>query len=145
MRLVVKKVYERTDVELLQRYFRKVYGRWEKVRSIAKTQKCTRPEVVDVYMIWDALRRGASIREEVYVHDPRVFNALTRRRVELIEFLNRNRPISLKNAAEKMGRDYKNVYDDFRSLSEFQIVTPLKAGNRVTMVGRVVNISADLE
>ena len=145
MRVVVDKVYERVDVELLQRYFRKVYGRWEKVRSIAKTQKCTRPEMVDVYMIWDALRRGANIREVVYIHDPRVFNALTRRRVELIEFLNRNRPISLRNAAEKMGRDYKNVYDDFRALSEFQIVTPLKAGNRVTMVGKVVSISADLE
>jgi predicted transcriptional regulator len=59
----------------------------------------------------------------LYFSDPStLFSALSPRRWELLRFLRKNGPMSIKRLAADLKRDYKNVYDDVKHLSNLDLI-----------------------
>ena len=51
-----------------------------------------------------------------------LFSALSPKRWELMRLLRKQGPMSIKKLAAALKRDYKNVYDDVRQLSQLDLI-----------------------
>jgi predicted transcriptional regulator len=51
-----------------------------------------------------------------------LFSALSPKRMELLRYLRRNGPMSARQLAKDLERDYKNVQGDIKMLSQLEIV-----------------------
>ncbi len=51
-----------------------------------------------------------------------LFRALSPKRWELLRFLRKQGPMSIKRIATELKRDYKNVYDDVKHLSRLDLI-----------------------
>ncbi len=51
-----------------------------------------------------------------------LFSALSPKRWELLRFLRKQGPMSIKKLAAELKRDYKNVYDDVKHLSKLDLI-----------------------
>ncbi len=51
-----------------------------------------------------------------------LFSALSPKRWELLKFLRKHGPMSIKKLAAELKRDYKNVYDDVKHLSKLDLI-----------------------
>ncbi len=140
MKLILKRRYRKEDIDIFKKAIRRKYGRMEKIKKLMQVKKCAMPELGEAYLINLAIEEGFEIEEEVIIEDRKVLNHLSARRFELIEFLNKNKPMSLKELAGKLGRDYKNVYDDVSSLSNYFLVNVVKFGRENVPVGVVDDI-----
>ena len=68
---------------------------------------------------WRRLERGERVRER-HVTFPdlaSMLNALTPKRLELLRDVHREPAPSVKALAERLGRDYKRVYEDVETLA----------------------------
>ncbi len=137
MKLILKRRYREEDIEILRKAIRRKYGRMEKIKKLMQIKKCAMPDLGEAYLMKLAIDEGSGIEEEVIIEDRKVLNHLSAKRFELIEFLNKNKPMSLKELAGKLGRDYKNVYDDVSSLSNYFVVSVVKFGRESVPVGVV--------
>ncbi len=141
MKLIITREYRKEDKEILKRTIKRKFGRFEKIKTLLNIKKCTQPTLSEAYLMYEALNEETSlIVEEVIIHDKKVFNALTARRIELLEFLNRNGPSSIKEIAEKTHRDYKNVYDDISALDRFLVLNVVKSGKEKIAIGKINDI-----
>ena len=57
-----------------------------------------------------------------------MFEALTKKRIELIRAVMQNQPGSIRELATIVDRDVKNVFDDLKILKKMRIVTLVKKG-----------------
>ncbi len=137
MKLILKRIYREEDIEILRKAIRRKYGRMEKIKKLMQIKKCAMPDLGEAYLMKLAIDEGSGIEEEVIIEDRKVLNHLSAKRFELMEFLNKNNPMSLKELAGKLGRDYKNVYDDVSSLSNYFVVNVIKFGRETVPVGIV--------
>jgi len=53
---------------------------------------------------------------------------LTPKRLEIVDEIKKHPGKSIKELAENLDRDYKNVYDDIRALAQFDLVQLMKSG-----------------
>ncbi len=136
MLLYLKRSYRKEDLAILKRMIRKKYGRIEKIKKIMQVKKCSFPEIGEAYLFYLGIEDGM-VEEEVFIEDKKVLNALTAKRFEIIEFLNKIPPLSIKDLANRLGRDYKNVYDDVSALSKFFVLNSLKTGKEIVPLGVV--------
>jgi predicted transcriptional regulator len=51
-----------------------------------------------------------------------LFSALSPKRWELMKFLRKQGPMSIKKLAAQLKRDYKNVYDDVKQLEKLDLI-----------------------
>lgn len=49
-------------------------------------------------------------------------SVLTNKRMSLLEYVAQHEGLSIRNLAGKLGRDYRNVYDDVRMLAELELI-----------------------
>lgn len=66
-----------------------------------------------------------------------IYLTLTPRRMELLDYINTKEPVSVKELALGLERDYKNVYDDVLALSKYNLVDLQKVGRNKTPATRV--------
>jgi predicted transcriptional regulator len=68
---------------------------------------------------WRRLEGGEKIREQhvTFPNLPSMLNALTPKRLELLRDVHRQPAPSVKALAERLGRDYKRVYEDVETLA----------------------------
>jgi predicted transcriptional regulator len=72
-----------------------------------------------------------------------LFSALSPRRMELLKFLRKEGPVSIRKAAITLKRDYKNVYDDVQNLSRVGLVK-MKKDNKFYVPWDDINIEFSL-
>ncbi len=66
-----------------------------------------------------------------------IYLTLTPKRMELLDYINTKEPISVKELALGLERDYKNIYDDVLALSKYNLVDLQKVGRNKTPITRV--------
>jgi predicted transcriptional regulator len=68
---------------------------------------------------WRRLERGEKVRERhiTFPDLPSMLNALSPKRLELLRDVHREPARSVKALAERLGRDYKRVYEDVEALT----------------------------
>jgi predicted transcriptional regulator len=68
---------------------------------------------------WHRLERGEKVRERhvTFPNLPSMLNAVTPKRLELLQDVHREPASSVKALAERLGRDYKRVYEDVETLA----------------------------
>ena len=68
---------------------------------------------------WRRLERGEKVRERhvTFPNLPSMLSALTPKRLELLQDVHREPAPSVKALAERLGRDYKRVYEDVETLA----------------------------
>ena len=57
-----------------------------------------------------------------------LFSTLSTKRMELLRYLRQNGPMSARQAAKDLHRDYKNIQIDIKLLSRFELVTTNEVG-----------------
>ncbi len=144
MKFIIKRRYTDRDVEVIRKSIRKKIGRFEKVSKLLKIKKCTDPDIGEMYLYLLAIRNDEPISEEIIIEDAKIFAALTPKRFEIIEIVNRFGPLSIKNTAKKLSRDYKNVYDDVFSLYRFFIINLIRMGKEKYIVGKTERFVVDI-
>ncbi|MEM3396185.1 MAG: HTH domain-containing protein [Thermoplasmata archaeon] len=140
MQIELKKEYGQKDVTKLIQDFTERYGSLEKLQQSIGLSKCTRPFAVDDFFIWEALSQGGRFTETTVIAYTEVFNILTARRVELLEYLQAKAPTSIRQIAKELNRDYKNVYDDISALEDAELVVTKKKGRNVYITSAVSSI-----
>ena len=81
---------------------------------------------------WHRLERGEKVREQhiTFPDLPSMLNALTPKRLELLRDVHREPAPSVKALAERLGRDYKRVYEDVETLMASGLIN--REGGRVS-------------
>lgn len=108
----------------------KKHGSLDKLKQRVSRTGCRDPEMVDEYVILDSLEKGAGYRYEKITRSTEAISALTTRRIEILTYLYDNQPGSISELADNVGRNYKNVYEDIKTLSEKGLLTIEKVGKR---------------
>jgi predicted transcriptional regulator len=57
-----------------------------------------------------------------------LFKSFTPKRMELLRMLRQHGPISIRQLASKLSRDYRNVYDDIQHLLDLDLVKKNRQG-----------------
>ncbi|MCX8174463.1 MAG: HTH domain-containing protein [Thermoplasmata archaeon] len=140
MQIELKKEYSQKDVAKLTQDLAEKYGSLERLEQSIELSKCTKPFAVDDFFVWKALTEGGKLTESTVITYTEVFNILTQRRVELLEYLQTRNPVSIRQIAEELGRDYKNVYDDISALEDAELVVTKKKGRNVYITSAVSSI-----
>ncbi len=136
MKFIIKRTYTEGDAEILRKSIRKKFGRFEKVSKLLKIKKCTDPNIGEAYIYLLAMGNGDKIIEEIVIEDTKIFAALTPKRFEIIEMINKFGPLSIKECAKKLSRNYKNVYDDVFALYRYFILNLVRKGKEKYIVGK---------
>ncbi len=140
MKMTIKREYPREHMEIMKKSIRKKYGRFEKIKKLMSVRGCSIPSIGEAYLIMLTITEGENIEEEIVIEDKKIFNALSAKRVELMEYINTHPPLSLKELSRKSGRDYKNVYDDVFAMERFFVLNVVKLGKEKIPIGKIKNI-----
>ena len=116
------------------------YGSLDSLGQKASIGKCASPSVVDDYELLKALLKGAEMEEETVFHDYSIFSVLGETRVEILDYLQKNRVESIKELASALSRDYKNIYYDLTVMRKMELISLVKKGKERVPVSRVKRI-----
>jgi hypothetical protein len=116
------------------------YGSLDSLGQKASIGKCASPSTVDDYELLKALLKGAEMEEETVFHDYSIFSVLGETRVEILDYLQKNRASSIKELASALSRDYKNMYYDLTVMQKMELVSITKKGRKRVPVSRVKKI-----
>ena len=142
MLILIEKTNSDTNVRLELRRLKSVYKSFEILQNNILKSRCNSPEMLEDYMIWAALNQGKpTLIERFRISQEELFTYLTPRRMELLEYLSAHPLDSIKDLAEILERDYKNVYDDVLALEKFGLIEFIKEGKNKCPVTKVTKIS----
>lgn len=128
MKVRIIKKRKKSDIRDMMADWEQKYGKLSSLNQKVLISKCSSPERMADFVLWKYLSQGAELQDIIVVEDPDVFEVLSPRRAELLEFLMDNDVASIKKLADKLGRNYKNVYDDLQSLAKYDLVELRGAG-----------------
>ena len=132
MRIEISKHYTPEDVQGELSKLSSMYGSLEGLAHKVSIGKCGSPEIVDDFVIWQALAaQGADVSWKVVFEGAEAVAKVTPKRLELLELVKRSRIASLKELAAAAKRDYKNVYDDAMALEECGLLVLEANGRRL--------------
>jgi hypothetical protein len=142
MLIFVEKNESKDNITMELRRLRSKYKTFEKLQNRVLKSRCNSPEILEDYMIWAALNQPKSeLIERSRISQEEIFTYLTPRRMELLEYLKTNSIESIKDLAEILERDYKNVYDDVMALNKFELIEFIKEGKNRSPITKVTKIS----
>jgi hypothetical protein len=154
-------IFNETNLNLdtIRKTMEKKYKKFEELQTEVQKERCNAPEMIDDYMLWQAIinsdrvqdnddKFGSALaaadsmvitrfKEEITNHSSDFFSVLTPRRMELLEFVYKTHPRSVKDLAAELKRDYKNVYDDLLALQRFQLLEFVREGKNKRPVARL--------
>lgn len=88
-----------------------------------RSLKQLKQETLDAFKKADARLAGADPVNRLYFTDQAtLFSCLSPKRWEVMKFIRKNGPISIKKLAASLKRDYKNVYDDVQQLCQVDLI-----------------------
>ncbi len=147
MRMVLAKESKPSDKDVLMSAFEDRYGTMEELDQRVQITRCSDPQMVDDLMVWRSLRRkDTTLTEKVHYRSPEMISVLTPRRLEVLKLLRKeNEPLNVTEVAQKMKRDYKNVYDDIKALSKVELIERRKEGRDVKVGSKVRKLTIYLD
>jgi len=96
------------------------------LRITSDSEQAHRQDALDRLERWEA---GEAVPHVINFQNPSDLRALlTDRRVELLRSIMTERPDSIRQLADRLGRDVKTVHDDLQVLAEYDIVHFEQAG-----------------
>ena len=122
MEINITKKRKQSYIDDLIKKYKKSYGSFDSLQSKVRISKCSSPQELNDYIVWKYLSSGAGFRESVILQNADVFNVLSPRRAEILEYLANNEVKSIRELANKLKRNYKNVYDDVNALAKYEFV-----------------------
>lgn len=128
MEINILKKRKQSDIDALIKKFKDIYTSFDSLQNKVMISKCSSPKEMNDYIIWKYLSAGAEFKESVIFGSADMFNILSLRRVEILEYLANNEVSSIRELSNKLRRNYKNVYDDLKSLSKYELVELREAG-----------------
>ncbi len=143
MKIRILKRRKPADIEHMMAAFAKRYGSINSLQQRVQISKCSSPEQMVDYIVWKNIAQGAEFQDIVVVKDPEIFDALTPKRMELLEYLMNNEVRSIRTLSAALHRNYKNTYDDLRALSRYGLldldpvgrsVRPTASASRIEVV-----------
>ncbi len=116
MKLKMIREFSSEDKRALKREIITKYGELEKLRQRTARGGCRDPEMVDDFMVYEALNQGADYRYEKVIQSSDAIASLTPKRLDIMNFIRFNEVSSIMELSKALKRDYKNVYDDVTAL-----------------------------
>ena len=108
MRIELFSDYDSEDIEVLKDNYCKKYGTIDLLRQKIMTEKCSVPLLSDEYLVWSSLNANATLRDSIVFFEAEIIDALTQKRVELLEFILSNNIDSITELSKGLKRNYKN-------------------------------------
>ncbi len=140
MKAIIRKRADEEYMREKEREFEEKYGTLDSLGQKVSIEKCSLPMLIDDYEIWRAYRRGAEVEEETVFHDSSIFSVISCSRAEILDFMSKNQVRSIKDLAQAVKRDYKNVYFDIMILKKQELVEIRRNGREKIPVSRVEKI-----
>ena len=142
MLIFIEKNDSENNIRLELRRLTAQYKTFERLQQKVLKSGCSSPEMLEDYMVWAALNQpDPALVERSRIGQEEIFTYLTPRRMELLEYLSSNPLNSIKDLAEVLDRDYKNVYDDVMALHKYDLIEFIKEGKNKRPVTKVSKIS----
>ena len=142
MDLTIVKSYLGQQIGQFRKEIEKEYGPMDLLEHTVNREGCRLPGEVDALMVWNALaEEDITLIERVVLFNPEVFNAITQKRMELLEYLATHRVDSIRELSLSLKRDYKNVYDDVKALERFELIRLERAGKNLRPITQTERIS----
>ncbi|MDO9536835.1 MAG: hypothetical protein Q7J68_00765 [Thermoplasmata archaeon] len=145
MKIQIVKKRKPADIEDMLKVWEKKYGSLTSLHQKVLISKCTSPGMMDDYVMWKNLADGAEFHDIIILRDSEIFDALSPRRVELLEYLMNNNPKSIRTLATALHRDYKNVYDDLNALSKYELIDLIPQGRALKPAAAAARIEITFE
>jgi predicted transcriptional regulator len=124
---IIKKINQQQKKNKIESW-KKKYGSMSSLQHKVGLSKCSSPEDVNTYITWKYLASGAEMEETVTFENADIFDVFSLKRGEILEFLANNEVSSIRELAIKLKRNYKNVYDDLKALSTYELVELREVG-----------------
>ncbi len=141
MLIEIEKIHRQKDIQHEIETLEHRHGTLDKLHQRVITDRCGKPLDVDDYVIWKALSSPDVVfTEKIAVDSPNIFGDLTPRRIEILEYVRTHNVQSIKELAEELGRNYKNVYDDLKALEEWSLVSLPRRGRDKRPVSHVESL-----
>lgn len=141
MLVEIEKIHRQKDVQHELENLKRRHGSEEDLHQKVMSNKCGDPLSVDDHILWNALiDPDSQYVEKIAVDSPNIFGDLTPKRLELLEYVRMHNVASIKDLAEKLDRNYKNVYDDLRALEEWGLVSLPRRGKDKKPISHVESL-----
>ena len=140
MKVRIIKKRKKSDIRDMIKDWEKKYGKLSSLNQKVLISKCTSPERMSDYVLWKYLSQGADFEDIIVVEDADVFEVISPRRAELLEYLMNNDVSSIKKLADNLSRNYKNVYDDLQALAKYDLVELRESGRSLKPCSIVTNL-----
>jgi predicted transcriptional regulator len=124
---IIKKINEKERFNIMEEW-KKRYGSMASLQHKVMISKCSSPEDLNNYITWKYLSSGAELEETVSFENADIFEAFSPKRGEILEYLANNDVASIRALANKLRRNYKNVYDDLKALERYELVELRQSG-----------------
>jgi predicted transcriptional regulator len=134
-----------SDIEDLFRSWEKKYGSLVSLHQKVLISKCTSPEQMNDYVMWKNLSQGAEFQDIVIMNNSDVFEIMSPKRMEMLEYLIANEVSSIKALAGALHRNYKNVYDDLKAMSKYELVDLTEHGRSLKPSAAACKIEIGLD
>jgi predicted transcriptional regulator len=141
----ISKTIGKKESVLLTQEWEKDYGSFDSLQHKVMISKCSDPKLMDVYIQWKYISSGAELQEAVIFENAELFDVLTPRRVELLELISNNDFMSIRDLALKIKRNYKNVYDDLKSLARYELIELKGRGRAMKPHCKISHININFE
>ena len=145
MKVIMRKRADNEYMEEMEREMEERYGSIDSLAQRTGIEKCSVPALIDDYEVWKAIKKGAELEEEVIFSEYSIFDALKASRVEMLEYLRKHRVESIKDLAQTLKRDYKNIYFDLSALQDYELIEMKKMGRKRVPFSRIESIEVKFE
>jgi len=118
------------------------HGSYVELERKVADGRCDDPREVDDYLVWRSLifHEKATYYEVVKLTSYEFYRAISPKRMELLDFIGKENPESIKECSERLERNYKNVYDDIAALAKVNLVELIGHGKSKRPVSHVSSI-----
>ncbi len=141
MLVEIEKIHRRKDIQHEMEGLEHRHGTIERLQQRVLSEKCGDPMAVDDYVVWKALKSpNAVFTEKIAVDSPGIFADLTPKRLEILEYVRMHNVKSIKDLAQELDRNYKNVYDDLKSMEKWGLVSLPRRGRDKKPVSHVESL-----
>lgn len=124
---IIKKINQK-EIQNIIEVWKKRYGSMASLQQRVMISKCSSPADIDNYITWKYLTSGAELEETVIFENAEVFDVFSTKRGEIMEYLANHEVSSIRELANKLRRNYKNVYDDLKALKKYELIELREAG-----------------
>jgi predicted transcriptional regulator len=145
MKVIMIKRSTDEHMKEMERDFEEKYGSIDSLAQKTGIEKCSVPSQIDDYEVWKAIRKGAELEEEIVFSEYSIFDALKSSRIEMLEYIRKHRVESIKELAQALKRDYKNIYFDLSALQDYELVEIKVTGRRRVPTSRIEKIEIIFE